>query len=481
MGTDKQLIAANRFSFLAAGFGIAAWAPMIPFIKERYALDEHNLGLLLLCVGIGSMISMPTSGYLVSRLGCRKPVLIAGLVLGFLLLAITLVDNLILTGLLLILFGMSAVTLDVVSNINGALVEAYIKRDVMSGLHGLYSVGGFLGSLTVTTLLSLHLGIVAAAVYTLICMCICVLWGCRHLFDTVHAHENEEQTPQNDAQSTQITDDATVKFSSAKPNAHQSNLKYYTHPVVLTIGIMCFILFMIEGSILDWSGVYLTQERDFPLEYAGYGYAAFAIMMTCFRLLGDKIVSRFGRRRVLLLGTITIACGYLIAVYIPHFTVALCGFALIGIGASNVVPQLVSVTGRIKDVPVHISVTIVNAIGFSGMLCGPAIIGFLAHAITLPYTFLCQAASVLVVTFMITQVLKKPAQVSTQSTMQPNAITTNTTAQDVPNYQQSTESATNQDNQAPQQASEVASTQEVQTPQASAEVKPAQETQTNQH
>lgn len=419
MGTDKQLIAANRFSFLAAGFGIAAWAPMIPFIKERYALDEHNLGLLLLCVGIGSMISMPTSGYLVSRLGCRKPILISGLILGFLLLAITLVDNLILTGFLLVLFGMSAVTLDVVSNINGALVEAYIKRDVMSGLHGLYSVGGFLGSLTVTTLLSLHLGIVSAAVYTLVCMCICVLWGCRHLFDTVHAHEDEAQNTQ------------TADPSNTKPQASQSNLKYYTHPVVLTIGIMCFILFMIEGSILDWSGVYLTQERDFPLEYAGYGYAAFAIMMTCFRLLGDKIVSRFGRRRVLLTGTITIACGYIIAVYIPHFAAALCGFALIGIGASNVVPQLVSVTGRIKDVPVHISVTIVNAIGFSGMLCGPAVIGFLAHAITLPYTFLCQAASVLVVTFMITQVLKKPTQNATQSTLQQKneAVTVQNTQQ----------------------------------------------------
>lgn len=397
MSTDQQLIISNRFSFLAAGFGIAAWAPMIPFIKDKYALDENTLGLLLLCVGIGSMIAMPTAGYFCSRIGCKKLVTIAGAALGVLLLLITTIDNLYVVGALLVLFGISAVTLDVVSNINAALVEAITKRDIMSGLHGLYSVGGFFGALTVTAILSLKLGLLAAAIYTLICMWLCVFAGCRHLVTDVHAHEqgNTEQ------------DQHTTQKSST--------LKYYTHPVVLIIGFMCFIMFMTEGSILDWSGVFLNQERDLPLEYAGYGYAAFAIMMTCFRLSGDRIIRTFGRRRVLLLGTLSIVLGYAVAVGIQNIVAAFIGFALIGVGASNVVPQLVSVTARIKEVPVHISVTIVNAIGFSGMLCGPALIGFLAQIISLPNTYLCQAASVLLVTILIFFILRKPAS-DTKST-----------------------------------------------------------------
>lgn len=438
MSTDKQLIVSNRFSFLAAGFGIAAWAPMIPLIKERYALDDHSLGLLLLCVGIGSMISMPTSGYLCSRIGCRKLVVIAGVILGALLTSIALLNNVFLTAVLLILFGMSAVTLDVVSNINAALVEAITKRNIMSGLHGLYSVGGFFASLTVTTILTMHLGITVAAIYSLICLWLCVLWGCRHLVDDVHVIEDkpssanqnsanqntanqnvenqnvENQNAENANAASQSVEEQRTKKSTleqtAKAPSQNSTLRYYTHPLVLCIGLMCFIMFMTEGSILDWSGVFLTQERSIPLEYAGYGYAAFAIMMTCFRLLGDKIIARFGRRKVLLLGTLSIVCGYLVAVGIPHVVAALLGFALIGVGASNVVPQLVSVTAKIKEVPVHISVTIVNAIGFTGMLCGPALIGFLSQAISLPYTYLCQAACVLLVTVMIFKLLRPKSE-----------------------------------------------------------------------
>lgn len=159
--------------------------------------------------------------------------------------------------------------------------------------------------------------------------------------------------------------------------------------------------------MLDWSGVFLTTERGFSLEHAGFGYAAFAIMMTICRLTGDKVVTKFGRRRVLMFSTLFIIAGYIIAVIVPHYIAAFIGFALIGVGASNVVPQLVSVTARIKEVPPHISVAIVNAIGFSGVLVGPALIGFLAHAITLSNTYLCQAGGVFLVFLMSLFLIKK--------------------------------------------------------------------------
>lgn len=429
---DRHMIWANRFSFTAAGFSIASWAPMIPYVKERFALDEHTLGLLLLCVGIGSFVAMPMAGYFTSKFGCKKPVYVAALASAATLGSVPFIYNIYTLAVVLFIMGIAAITLDVVSNINAALVEEVTERNIMSGLHGLYSVGGLLGSLTVTFLLSLSFDLTIVGTYAAFFILIIVLTGCKHLIPDVHighsataaSNESPAQSLSNNA--TKPTDGTTASngtdiASSAASRSQStteasmdaaakdsgSTLKYYTHPTVLFIGLMCLILFMTEGSMLDWSGVFLHSERGLAIEYAGYGYAAFAVMMTICRLLGDSLVNLFGRGKVIIFGTLCVIAGFIIAVAIPHYAAAFVGFALIGIGSSNVIPQLVSITARIKEVPTHISVTIVNSLGFSGMLIGPALIGFLAHAITLPYTYLCQAASVFFVTVMSIILIKR--------------------------------------------------------------------------
>lgn len=440
---DRNMIWANRFSFTAAGFSIASWAPMIPYVKERFALDEHTLGLLLLCVGIGSFVAMPMAGYFTSKFGCKKPVYVAALASAATLGSVPFIYNIYTLAVVLFIMGIAAITLDVVSNINAALVEEVTERNIMSGLHGLYSVGGLLGSLTVTFLLSLSFDLTIVGTYAAFFILIIVLTGCKHLIPDVHIGHSatsattdaSDATASSAAVSTAqaVSDNATVlsegttasngtDIASSAASRSQSTteasmdaaakdssctLKYYTHPTVLFIGLMCLILFMTEGSMLDWSGVFLHSERGLAIEYAGYGYAAFAVMMTICRLLGDSLVNLFGRGKVIVFGTLCVIAGFIIAVAIPHYAAAFVGFALIGIGSSNVIPQLVSITARIKEVPTHISVTIVNALGFSGMLIGPALIGFLAHAITLPYTYLCHAASVFFVTVMSVILIKR--------------------------------------------------------------------------
>lgn len=378
---------------------------MIPFVKDRFYLDEHELGLLLLCVGIGSFISMPTSGFLSARLGCKIPIYGASFVVALCLACITVIDNIYLMGAILVIFGMGAVTLDVVANINAALVEQITNKNVMSGLHGLYSVGGFLGSLSVTFIVGTSLGLVAGGVFALIVIFITVILGGRSLLNIVSLDEKGTSDKAAAASGADANEAASSAALSAAAN--NSKMRYYTHPMVLMIGVMCFIMFQTEGSMLDWSGVFLNNERNVGLEYAGYGYAAFAITMTIFRLTGDKIVSALGRRTVIIGGTLLIVAGYAIAVAIPHYISAFVGFALIGMGASNVVPQLVSLVARIKEVPINISVTLVNTIGFTGVLVGPAFIGFLAQHITLPYTYLCQAALVLLVAVLTICFIKR--------------------------------------------------------------------------
>ena len=143
--------------------------------------------------------------------------------------------------------------------------------------------------------------------------------------------------------------------------------------------------------------MFLSSERGVDISMAGYGYSAFAVAMTVCRLTGDKIVMKMGRRRVLLLGALCIFSGYCVVVYCSMAIASLCGFALIGVGASNIVPQLISYIASRKEMPMHLSVTWVNAIGFAGILCGPALIGFLAKVISLEYTFLCLACAVVAV------------------------------------------------------------------------------------
>lgn len=410
----RKLIFSNRISFLAAGFSIAAWAPMIPYVKDRFSLDEHTLGLLLLCVGIGSFVAMPLNGYFTSKFGCRGPIYLAAIAAAACIGAIPFTYNLYVMALILFVMGIAAIIIDVVSNVNAALVEEVTERNIMSGLHGLYSVGGLLGSLSVTFLLSIKFDLTLVGCMAAVFSLLLVVAGCKHLITNVHigksvepATSSEQEAGSKLAQGEQNASGQRESGEQEQSHGQQSStLKYYTHPTVLLIGIMCLIMFMTEASMLDWSGVFLHSQRGLALEHAGYGYAAFAVMMTICRLTGDKVVSKFGRGKVIIIGTMFIMAGFIVAVVIPHYSAAFLGFALIGVGASNVVPQLVSITARIKEVPTHISVTIVNTIGFTGILIGPALIGFLAHAITLPYTYLCQAMSVLFVTVMSVILIK---------------------------------------------------------------------------
>ena len=163
------------------------------------------------------------------------------------------------------------------------------------------------------------------------------------------------------------------------------------------LGLICFIMFMVEGSMMDWTGVLLNQVKGVPMSEAGYGFAAFACMMTVCRLTGDKIVATLGRRRVLVMGSIFAASGIALAVMVPHPMVSLVGFGMVGVGAANLVPQAISYAATERRVPIARSILIVNAIGYIGGLLGPALIGFVAHRIGLEQTFLILACMVLIV------------------------------------------------------------------------------------
>jgi len=148
---------ATRLAFLVAGFGVACWAPLVPFAKARLGVDDAQLGLLLLCVGVGSLLAMPITGAVGARMGSRPMILLGGVGLSVLLPALAFADSPLLLGLSLLLFGASLGTIDVAMNAHAVEVEAAAGTPLMSGFHALFSIGGFAGAGAITLLLSLGL------------------------------------------------------------------------------------------------------------------------------------------------------------------------------------------------------------------------------------------------------------------------------------------------------------------------------------
>ncbi|HEY9012525.1 MAG TPA: MFS transporter [Devosia sp.] len=358
---------ATRVIFFVLGVVMAGFAPLVPLIKARLDVDEGTLGLLLLCVGLGSMVAMPFAGALTSRFGCRR-VIVAGavvMVAAFPLLAV--LDTIPTIAVAILVLGASLGLVDVTMNIQAVLVERDSGRPMMSGFHGLFSVGGMTGAGGLSLVLSLGLPTLVAAIVLSVVAAVATLLIIPGLLP--YGDRSSEKHP----------------------------LFVLPRGTVLLIGVLCLFTFLAEGSVLDWSGVFLTTLRGADIGTAGLGYAAFAVAMTICRLAGDRIRAALGERTVLLGGGLIGALGFLIVLAVPSFEAGLVGYFLVGVGASNLVPVLFSAAGRSKDMPSGLAVTAVSTLGYLGLLAGPAVIGFVAHATSLPVAFALLAAAFIVV------------------------------------------------------------------------------------
>jgi len=355
----------TRAAFFIAGFGMAAWAPLVPYAKQRLAIGEGGLGLLLLCLGAGSIATMPLAGALAARFGCRRIIWAASLVICAALPLLATAASVPSLAASLMLFGVGVGTVDVVINIQAVIVERAASRPLMSGMHGLFSVGGIAGAAGVTAVLwAVHSPLWATLCVVLVVLAVLLGFG-----------------------------------GALLPYGGDRGGPVFAFPrgAVLLIGAMCFASFLAEGSMLDWSALILTELHGVDPVRSGAGYAMFSVAMTAGRLFGDRIVQALGGRRVLLFGGLCAAAGLALAVLAPGWGSALAGFALVGAGASNIVPVLYSALGRQHAMPAHLAVAAVTTLGYSGILVGPAGIGFIAHAAGLPAAFLVVAALLLAV------------------------------------------------------------------------------------
>jgi MFS transporter len=355
----------TRLLFLLAGFSAAAWASLVPVAKAATGVNEGQLGLVLLCLGIGSLLAMPVSGVVSTRHGCRKVLMVCGVALCACLPLLASVQNVFTLAAALFFFGAMIGTFDCVMNIQAVIVERDSKRPLMSGFHGFYSLGGLLGAATTSTIMDLGVSPFATVSAIALAGVLLLMLIRRHVLP----YGNPAEGP-----------------PFALPRGE-----------VLFLGMLCMTVFLVEGSMMDWSAVMLTENHGMPVAQAGYGFAAFSLTMTFGRLTGDRIVARVGRRSVVTVGGLLAMGGILLATLVPLWQAALLGYAMVGLGCSNIVPVLFTAVGRQTSMPQSVAVPAMSTLGYAGVLAGPAAIGFIAHHSSLPMAFLLVAALMLFV------------------------------------------------------------------------------------
>ncbi|WP_440135390.1 MFS transporter [Chitinophaga sancti] len=356
---------ATQLIFLVCGLGIASWAPMVPYAKDRLGLHEGHLGLLLLFLGFGALLIMPLTGIFINKYGSRIVITASALLMAFFLPLLVVVSSVYLMTVLLFLFGASVGFIDVAMNAQGVQVQKLYGRKIMSSLHGLFSVGGLAGSLGLGFLVKGGLSPLYAAISISILLIIIALFQHKHLLE-----KETEQTTESKVQARRY---AWLRGS------------------VIFLGIMCFSSFLSEGAMLDWSAVYLRDYKGMSAAFSGAGYAAFSVAMAVMRLLGDGLVEKFSSRVIVIGGSLIAAGGLLLAIFSPTVYLVLVGFILLGIGAANIVPVFFSDGGHLQTVPAAVAIPAISTMGYAGQLAGPALLGFIAHHVSLSAAFGCCA------------------------------------------------------------------------------------------
>ena len=365
---------AHRFStyigYIILGLAFGLWAMLVPFVKDRLSVDKAQLGMLLLLIATGAVISMFFTGLTAAKLGCRKTVIISTLLISVCLPVLSVSSSVALTGLFMFLFGMGLGMLDVTLNIQGAIVEESMKKHLMAGFHSMYSFGVFFGILFITYLLKhISSSYAAFAVTALIVILLIAIIP------------------------------ALLTYGGDKPQ------KIFIKPtrILFVLGMICFIAFVAEGVILDWSALFMREVRNIPPEYAGYSFSLFYITMGIFRFLGDKTAEKFSIKTILFFSSILSILGLYIMLYVPYNAASFIGFTLAGAGLANMVPVTISAAGKYKgNMPLSIAVSAVATVGYFGTLIGPSVMGFVSE-----YTSLTTAFSLIGVFIFIITILSR--------------------------------------------------------------------------
>ena len=331
--------------FTLFGVIMGSWAGRIPALAERVQVSHSALSMVLLCGGLGAVISYPISSFLMGRFGARKTLLVSGLALLAVLVSIGMAPTVPLLMMAVLGLGITASTFDVAINSAATKREKQSGKSELSKLHGLGCAGGLAGATLGSLMASLKIAPATHFVMLAAPLAMLLWMG----FSMLEADDSVEKVE---------------KKSFSLPRG----------PLAL-LGLLGFLGSMSEGSIADWSGVFLKEHFGASDGLAPLALSSFSVMMLMSRMVGDKLKVRFGAQRLVTLGSLVSACGLFFAVMAPNAYFALGGFAIAGLGLSLLFPFVFSAAGAQGP----IALAGVASMAYSGSLMGPPVIGAVAH------------------------------------------------------------------------------------------------------
>jgi MFS family permease len=358
-GIDRMTVPhAARRAVLAIfginGFALSSWFPHIPAVQRKLDLSDGTLGLALLGTAVGALAATTASGWIIAHAGSRTATRVAVLALCAALPLPGLAPNLASLVLALFFLGAANGVLDVAMNTQAVAVEQRYRRPIMASFHGVFSLGGLLSSALAVAVVGSGVGTVAHLTVVAVVLGVSAFLVSRQL----------------------LPNEAPRSGSGGPVFARP------TGPLI-ALGVVAFCCLLGEGSMADWSAVYLRNSLETGAGYAAAGYAVFSATMTLGRLTGDRLTAKLGPGTLVRAGGSIVAIGLGFALILGRPTAALVGFACVGAGLSCIFPIVLSASGRVRNVPPGTALAAVTAIGYTGFLAGPPLIGFVAQLTSL--------------------------------------------------------------------------------------------------
>ena len=352
-------------AFALNGLLFGAWAARVPAFKDRFDLEPAILGLLLLALAGGAIVSFPLAGALSEKWGPDRLTIRCSWAYAPALVLLAVAPSAVTLGLALFVFGAMHGAMDVAMNGWGARVERKLDRSTMSIFHALFSLGAGLGAASGFLTASIGLGVTVH-------FCIVAVVGAALALPVMIAAR--EQSPETQA-------NKTTGPLFALPTG-----------TLFLVGLVAFSVSMGEGAMADWSAVFLRVSLDVTEAQAALGYAVFSVAMVVIRFAGGVLVQRFGAVATTRASTATAFVGLIIAVASSSLTMTLAGFAFVGIGYAVVMPLVFSRAAMDPTMPSGPAIAAVATLGYGGMLLGPPVIGFVAQLTGVQLSFLVLAA-----------------------------------------------------------------------------------------
>ncbi len=361
-------VASVGILFTTSSLMLGVWAAALPFIKERLQLNDAELGLILLLAPAGSLTGVAFSTRIFGSIKVGRWMGAGNIAQSFLFCVEVIAPNIWIFGIALFFRGTLGFLNGVAVNTVIPRLEKEYNRRFLSTCHGIYSVGGAIGAAFAALFFSLKINNTTQVVLMSGLLTVMVL------------SQRKEH----------LKHDYFIHSGSGYKLPNKS---------ILGLSFICLVMFMAEGSVVDWSSIYLQRDLMAPLSLISIGYGGFSVAMTLGRLNGDTYIPRFGDKRIIIGGTLTAALGFLLVGLSPFTWLAITGFILVGIGCCWIVPVLFGAAGRIPDVSAVQGFSMITSGGLIGFVAGPSVIGFISEQWNLSVGFLFVVIMLLLASF----------------------------------------------------------------------------------